>query len=49
MWKALALKRGYTIPPKPYLTPAVKDKQADAIKEVAKQLNYALIRKLMRA
>lgn len=46
MWKALALKRGYTIPAKPYLSPAVRDKKFEAVREVAKQLAIALTNKL---
>ena len=49
MWKALALKKGYTIPPRPYLTPAVKDKKDEAVKQIAIQLAIALSNKLMRA
>jgi hypothetical protein len=48
MWKALALKGGYTIPPRPYLTPAVKAKDVEAAKETAKQLAIALTDKLRR-
>lgn len=48
MWKALALKKGYTIPPRPYLTPAVMDKKDEAMKEVAIQLAIALADKLRR-
>jgi hypothetical protein len=48
MWKALALKKGYTIPPRPYMTPAIKDKKDEAVKEIVKQLAIALVRKLQR-
>lgn len=46
MWKALALKKGYTIPPRPYLTPAVRDKKVAAVREIAKKLAIALVNKI---
>jgi HK97 gp10 family phage protein len=38
MWKALALKRGYTIPMRPYLRPAIDAQKKKAMQEVGKAL-----------
>ena len=46
MWKAMALKGGYTIPARPYLTPAVMSKQAEVAKQQAIDLAIALTNKL---
>jgi len=46
MWKALALKKGYTIPPRPYITPAIKDKRKAVIKQMVIDLAIALTNKL---
>jgi phage gpG-like protein len=47
MWKALALKKGYTIPPRPYVTPAIMSKQAEVTKQMVIDLEIALSNKLM--
>ena len=46
MWKALALKKGYTIKPRPYLTPAVMSKQQEAAERTSNLLWAALVKKL---
>ena len=46
MWKALALKKGYTIKPKPYLTPAVMSKQQESAERTSNLLWAALVKKL---
>lgn len=38
MWKALALSETYTIPPRPYLRPAVDEKKDDAVWEMTLEL-----------
>ena len=38
MWKALALSATYTIPPRPYLRPAIDSKQREAIEVAARDL-----------
>ena len=48
MWKALALKATYTIPPRPYLRPAIDAKRQDAIKMAAKDLSVKIAKALRR-
>ena len=42
MWKALALSTTYTIPPRPYLRPAIDEKQQAAIKAAAWELRHTI-------
>ena len=46
MWKALALKKGYTIPARPYLTPAIQSKTKETVKQMTIDLAIALVNKL---
>lgn len=39
MWKALALSETYTIPPRPYLRPAVDEKKDEAVWEMTVELS----------
>lgn len=39
MWKALALSETYTIPPRPYLRPAVDEKKNEAVWEMTVELS----------
>ena len=41
-WKALALSSSYTIPPRPYLRPAIDDKQQAAMKVAAWELRHTI-------
>jgi len=43
MWKALALKKGYTIPPRPYFQPAIKESVPGIVKEMA----FGLVRTIV--
>lgn len=38
MWRALALSKTYTIPPRPYLRPAVDEKKKEAVWEMTLEL-----------
>ena len=49
MWKAMALKGGYTIKPRPYVTPAIMSKQAEVAKQMTIDLAIALTNKLRGA
>lgn len=42
MWRALALSSSYTIPPRPYLRPAIDDKQQAAMKVAAWELRHTI-------
>lgn len=42
MWRALALSSSYTIPPRPYLRPAIDEKQQAAIQAAAWALRHTI-------
>ena len=48
MWKALALSVTYTIPPRPYLRPAIDETRSEAMRDTAWALRQQLAKQLRR-
>jgi len=48
MWKALALSVTYTIPPRPYLRPAIDETRREAMRDTAWALRHKLAKQLRR-